>query len=216
VRRLVILAGVVPAIALLWLVWVVLERQSAEFRMERERLASRAKAYQPFTGNDGKTVKILQFYSTSGEVIEGKRGIVCYGVENAKSVRLEPPVEDVYPAFSRCFWVEPKQDTTYKLIAEGFDGRQVSESFSLKLKPPPPAILFVSVSAKEIRRGEPFTVCYGVEGADSVRLEPLHMTLEPASKGCRLFYPPVTMKYTLIAAGKNGPPDRETFSLKVK
>jgi hypothetical protein len=215
-RRLFTITVLTVSVILFWLVWVTLQRSVAEFHMERDRLASRNPAYRPLDQDDGKTVKILQFYASSGEIVEGQRGIICYGVRNAKTVRLEPAVENVYPAFTRCFWVEPAADTTYKLTAQGFDGREVSQSFAVKLKPAPPSILFVSLSAKEIRRGEPFTVCYGVEHADAVRLEPLRMTLDASAKGCRLFYPPATMKYTLIASGRNGPPDKETFTVKVR
>ena len=36
---------------------------------------------------------IVQFYARSAEIIDGERDVICYGVRNAKAVRLEPPVE---------------------------------------------------------------------------------------------------------------------------
>jgi hypothetical protein len=214
VRRVATFGAAALAVVLCWLVWVIGERNAAESRMERARRASRERATQPL--DDAKGVKILQFYTTSGEVIEGKQGIICYGVRNAKSVRIEPPVENLYPSYSRCFWVEPKQDTTYKLIAEGFDGREVSEEFQVKVKPAPPNILFVSISDRQVRRGDPLTLCYGVQHADAVRLQPLGLNLRPVEKDCTRFYPSSTLKYTLLVTGKNGPPDRESFTVRVK
>jgi hypothetical protein len=214
-RRAVWFIGIAAAIALGRLGLVMLSRHDEDSKMERAREASRRRAYGQ-TGADDGTVKITQFYATSGEIIDGRQGIVCYGVQNAKFVRIEPPVENLTPVFSRCFWVEPKEDTTYTLFAVGADGRQVTESFSVKVKPAPPNILFVGLSDREIRRGEPLTVCYGVEHADTVRLLPIGLPLRPLKKDCTKFYPGTTLKYTLIASGPNGPPDKESFTVKVK
>src|SRR5882724_259963 len=41
----------------------------------------------------GKSVKILQFYTTTRAIAPGEKAIVCYGVVNATAVRLNPPVE---------------------------------------------------------------------------------------------------------------------------
>jgi len=215
-KRVLVITGVIAALGFGYFGWVMLTRRDADLRMQRAQLASRARAHLPFGEDDGKTVRILQFYATSGVVIAGQRGIVCYGVQNAKSVRMEPAVEVLYPALAHCFWVEPRQDTTYKLIAEGMDGRQATESFTVQVKPAPPSILFIAVSDKEIRRGEPVTMCYGVAHANSVRLEPLRLSLPPSPKNCSRFYPPATLKYTLIASGVEGQTDRETFTVKVR
>ena len=44
--------------------------------------------------------------------------LICYGVNAAERVRIEPPVEQLHPAFSHCLQVSPLRDTDYKLIAE--------------------------------------------------------------------------------------------------
>jgi hypothetical protein len=48
-------------------------------------------------------------------------------------VRIEPPVENVYPALTRCVQVSPRRDTEYKLVAEDGAGHTVSQSFVLKV-----------------------------------------------------------------------------------
>jgi hypothetical protein len=83
------------------------------------------------------------------------RNTVCYGVENAKTVRMEPQVEDRWPTATRCFWVEPRQDTGYRLIAEGYDGSLDTAFFMIHVQPSPPSILFLAVSHKEIQKGDP-------------------------------------------------------------
>src|ERR1700688_184057 len=55
---------------------------------------------------DGR-LKILQFYVAPGVIGRGQKALLCYGTANARSVRLEPAAEPMYPALSRCFEVAP-------------------------------------------------------------------------------------------------------------
>jgi hypothetical protein len=82
----------------------------------------------------GNGVKILQFYAQSAEIAPGGKTLVCYSEVNAKAMRLDPPVERVWPAFSRCFEVAPKQSTLYTLTAEGADHATVSQSTEIQVK----------------------------------------------------------------------------------
>jgi hypothetical protein len=81
----------------------------------------------------GKSVKILQFYGPREIAPDGK-ALVCYGVVNAAAVRLDPPVERVWPAVSRCFEVHPAQSTRYTLTAEGTEHTRVSASIDIAVK----------------------------------------------------------------------------------
>ena len=56
---------------------------------------------------------------------------LCYGVVNANEVRLDPPVEKVWPSLSRCFDVAPTKTTHYTLSAEGADHKVVTESLDV-------------------------------------------------------------------------------------
>jgi len=161
-------------------------------------------------------VKIVQFYARNADIIDGERNLICYGVRNARALRLEPPIETLAPALVRCFWVEPRQDTTYRLVAEGFDGEQDKASFSIKVRPPPPVFRLMAVSDKAIPRGEVVTVCYGVEHATAVRLDPIGWKLPPVVKNCIRFYPKQTLDYTLVASGAAGLEERERFRVAVK
>jgi hypothetical protein len=79
----------------------------------------------------GDKVKILQFYTGASRIAAGEKALVCYGVVNAASVRLHPPVELVWPAVSRCFEVAPAKTTRYTLTAEGADHTVVSASIEI-------------------------------------------------------------------------------------
>jgi hypothetical protein len=81
-------------------------------------------------------VRITQFYATAGTVLSGQKARVCYGVENARSVRISPEVDDVYPSPLRCVEVEPERTTHYTILAEGFDGAMATRSFTLAVHTP--------------------------------------------------------------------------------
>ena len=126
--------------------WTLLQRHAGDLRMERAIQARRHRRDGSAQTESSTGVKITQFYATSGEITDAEHNTICYGVENAKTVRLEPPVENLTPALTRCIWVEPRQDTTYTLIAEGLDGSVDSASFPVHVKPAPPSIVFMAVS----------------------------------------------------------------------
>ena len=105
-----------------WLMWR--RHQSAVFR--KPVLVDRD-AY-------GTELKILTFYTRSDAIARGEKALVCYGVVNAASVRLDPPDEDVWPSLSRCFEVGPARTTRYTLTAESADHRAVSAAVEVKVR----------------------------------------------------------------------------------
>jgi hypothetical protein len=84
----------------------------------------------------GDRLEILDFYGTPS-IARGANALLCYGVVNAKSVRLDPPQENVWPALSRCFNVSPARTTRYTLTAGSANGQTVSRSFEVKVQPSP-------------------------------------------------------------------------------
>lgn len=203
-------------LALLYLGWVAATRYFANREAERAAKARQARPSVRAEETGGTAVRILQFYASTGEVTKGQHAIVCYGVENARAVRIEPPIQELKPARNRCFSVFPERATTFKLVADGVDGKEVSESFTVKVNPAPPSIVFVAISSKEIKRGQPWTMCYGVANATAVRLEPAIQPLEVGERQCIRTFPMRTATYTLIASGAGGREDREKFTVTVK
>jgi hypothetical protein len=54
-------------------------------------------------------------------------------VENARSVRIEPPIErQLLPLPVKCFPFAPHRTTTLKLVAEGEKGGEATESITVK------------------------------------------------------------------------------------
>jgi hypothetical protein len=68
--------------------------------------------------------KITQFYASPGAVAPGEATLLCYGVESADELRMDPPLANVKPALSRCLPVTPKQTTTYTLTASNAAGQK--------------------------------------------------------------------------------------------
>jgi hypothetical protein len=82
---------------------------------------------------DGE-LKVLTFYANPARVNAGGKSLLCYGVANAKSVRIDPAVKGVSPSLSRCVEVRPAKDTTYTLAAMGRSGEQASATLKLQVR----------------------------------------------------------------------------------
>ena len=86
-------------------------------------------------------VRILRFYASTGILTAGETARICYSVENAKSVRISPMIEEAYPFPNHCLEIEPEHTTHYTLLAEGYDGAVATKSITLQVEaeeaPPP-------------------------------------------------------------------------------
>jgi hypothetical protein len=127
---------VVTALAVGYAAWVMIGRYMENRRIEeRDRLQREVAGHVLPSDLSGTKLKILQFYAVPAQLRPREKGKICYSVVNAKSLRIDPPVEAVWPSLSRCFEVAPQATTRYRLTAEGNDGSLVSESFVLKVAP---------------------------------------------------------------------------------
>src|ERR1700722_10619060 len=68
---------------------------------------SAVRSWIPPVGGPRGPVRILRFYATTGSIAQGDKAQLCYGVENAKSVRISPSLEPVAPATNRCLEIVP-------------------------------------------------------------------------------------------------------------
>lgn len=83
----------------------------------------------------GDRLKILDFYASPKTIRRGQSATICYGVNAAQSVRLDPPVEELHPAYSRCFQVTPRHDTAYKLTVVDRAGHTLTQDLSIQVAP---------------------------------------------------------------------------------
>lgn len=147
-------------------------------------------------------VGILNFYAPR-PAQRGRPFTLCYGVVNATRVEMDPPLAELFPSISRCVEVTLHNNTRVTLTAYGKDGRAVSLPIDLPVSEPPPEILFVDISSREIRRGDRFTLCYGVRDAARIRVEPGGLDLPVSQKNCATWLP-VQAPRKLIAESPAG------------
>ena len=110
-RKILRITWVPVLLVLLYSGWLVWQRHSS--RLPPPPVPQQADPLLAY----GDRLKILDFYGTPA-ISRGEAALLCYSVVNAKSVRLDPPVEDVWPSLSRCFNVSPAKTTRYTFAAE--------------------------------------------------------------------------------------------------
>jgi len=157
------------------------------------------------------TARITQFYAREPAVPKGGKTVLCYGVQNAKTVRIEPPVDKVWPALSRCFDIAPSAVTTYTLTAEGEDKQPVAQSVTVQIGSALPKIIEVVVNSLSVHVGEQVRVCYKVTNAKSVTVTP-----GTPEHGCVVDKPKKTTTYTVTASNAEGATDTERVTVTVK
>jgi hypothetical protein len=132
---------VTAVMALVYLGLVFASRHSSALppkaRPDPEQVRRQAELDRIYGGSD---LKILQFYSATADVIEGDPVTICYGVLNATSMRIEPPVDGVGVSINRCVQATPRRETKFTLFATGADGAVVSQSIVVRTHRRSPAL----------------------------------------------------------------------------
>jgi len=107
-----------------------IEQRAAEQQAAAQRRQDRATVEEM----GGKELAIQNFYGSPSEVYKGETVQLCYGVANAKVVKLEPQDNPVWPSYSRCVDVKPLKTTTYTLTAEDAAGHTVTQTLEIKVR----------------------------------------------------------------------------------
>jgi len=188
----------------LLLLWAALMQTSCT-RTERPPRASKP-----------EPVRITQFYATAPKLARGDKELLCYGVENAKTVWLSPPRQELTASASRCVEVNPSSITTYTLSAAGADGQPATQQVTVDVGSPRARIVEVKVSTLDLSRGEQLSICYRVENAKSVEIQPIHFRGGSRPDTCTMTSPHETTTYVVSAVGADGDKDEERVTVKVR
>jgi hypothetical protein len=132
-------SSVVVGIALLVVLWILFSRWQENRSIERRASAESARKQLE---NDritleqlgGKDLAIQSFYASPGAVHKGENAQLCYGVANAKTVKLEPQPNPVWPSYARCVSVSPQKTTTYTLTISDASGNTITQSLQVKVE----------------------------------------------------------------------------------
>ena len=106
------------------------EKRAKEQRSQKQQQQDRA-ALEQF---GGKELAIQSFYASPGAIRRGDTVQLCYGVANAKTVKLEPQPNPVWPSYSRCVEVTPTKSTTYTLTIADAAGNTQTQSLEVKVR----------------------------------------------------------------------------------
>ena len=111
------------------------ENRDLEYKAAQQKAAKEHDADEKTIDTlGGNRFEIISFYASPGIIRRGDSAQLCYGVSNTKNVRLDPPVESVWPSYNRCFDISPAKDTTYTLTADDGNGNSKSASFTLRVQ----------------------------------------------------------------------------------
>jgi heme exporter protein D len=106
-----------------------IETKAREAQSRKQREQDRATVDQM----GGKDLAVLGFYAIPGEVHRGQAVQICYSVANAKSVKLEPQSNPVWPSYSRCIDVTPAKSTIYTLTISDARGNTKTQTLEVKV-----------------------------------------------------------------------------------
>ena len=132
-------SSVVLLAVFLYVLWIFFFRWQENRQIQRrareeksqQQLARDREAVEQFGGKD---LAIQSFYASAGAIRRGETLQLCYGVANAKTVKLEPQDNPVWPSYSRCVEVSPKKDTTYILTIQDATGNTKTQSIDIKVQ----------------------------------------------------------------------------------
>lgn len=126
---LLVLAAVIYAGSILFVRW-----QGVRDLAGQEKAKKAAEDQQIVESLGGNRFEILGFYAAPGIIRRGEAADLCYGVSNAKVVRIEPAVGETWPSFSRCIKISPAKETTYTLTAEDGNGNTKTETLTIQVR----------------------------------------------------------------------------------
>jgi hypothetical protein len=132
-------SSLVVGIALIVVSWILYSRWQEDRSIERR---TREEASRKQLENDrialeqlgGKELAIQSFYASPGAIHKGETVQLCYGVANAKAVKLDPQPNAVWPSYARCVNVFPAKTTTYTLTISDDSGNTKSQSLQVNVR----------------------------------------------------------------------------------
>jgi len=132
-------SSIVVGSALLVVLWILYPRWQENSLIERR---TRQETSRKQLENDrvaleqlgGKELAIQSFYASPGTIHRGQSVQLCYGVANAKNVKLEPQPNAVWPSYAYCVNVSPAKSTTYTLTISDASGNTKTDSLKVVVK----------------------------------------------------------------------------------
>jgi hypothetical protein len=155
------------------------------------------------------------FYASPEHPPADETTLLCYGVENADQVLLEPAIDRVWPSPTHCLEA-PARAATYTLTASR-GGERVSQSVKISPVPPKVKLIEVSINKIEVAPEELVTVCYKAKGAATVTVKPgVWIGPHGPTSGCIRDNPIQSTTYVVTTTGAAGDTDSERVTARVR
>ena len=128
---------IVVVIAAIYVAWVFYSRYESSKRageaITAKQEEQRKRVVDEIFGSG--EIRFQNFSADSGVLKRGQTAELCYGVVNATSVKLTPPVgEEVKPMYHHCVEIAPKKTTTYTMTAFNAKGESKSVSLTIQVR----------------------------------------------------------------------------------
>lgn len=127
---------VLTIIVALYVGWVMYSRHQSTVDSEtaaREQKVEAEKRVDDQIFGSGE-VKFTTLEAADATVRRGQTTELCYGVVNATSVKIDPPIESIKPSSRHCMDISPKKTTTYTVTASDAKGNSKSLSLTITVK----------------------------------------------------------------------------------
>ena len=123
-------------IAALYVAYTFYSRHQSDVEAQQAAAAKQREQQQRTVKTVFGSGEILfnNFSADAGVLKAGAHTQLCYGVENATQVVLDPPVAPVKPAYRNCIEIAPKTTTTYKITASDAAGHSKSQSLTVRVE----------------------------------------------------------------------------------
>jgi hypothetical protein len=116
-----------------WTVWSRHESAVEATRQAQEKAAAAEQERAADITAHGE-LTFTTFYASNAIVKRGESTRLCYGVMNAASVKLDPPVEPLHVTARHCLDISPVKTTTYTITATDSAGQSKSLSVTVRVK----------------------------------------------------------------------------------
>lgn len=127
---------VITLLVFAYVAWVMYSRYASnkDAAEKAQQAAAAAEQQRNATITQHGELSFSTFYAENGTVTAGQYTRLCYGVLNAQSVKIDPPVEQLKPTERHCLDISPKKTTTYTISADNGAGQTKSLSLTVKVK----------------------------------------------------------------------------------
>jgi hypothetical protein len=126
-------AVIIAALYVAWIFWSRYQSAKEAEETARQRQEQAKKDIYDQISQHGE-LSFTTFEAADGTLKRGQTTELCYGVVNAKTVKLDPPVEDIKPSYRHCLDISPKRTTTYTITADNGAGQTKTLSLTVRVK----------------------------------------------------------------------------------